>query len=309
MTYIDVSKYYIDKYPKFDPRTIKPNSVINILGDKLAGKNTLQIDLIYKIIAHRNIIIGHNASSLYESRLEKNMKKRYNRYLPICEFKFYKSNHHIIHQRGVFNRANDDLFDNIDKILEKSKTSDKNIFLFHNINGINKIDDMDRLKNLTEKNYFINMNQILLSSYKYYINNILKKIHESDYVFIFNSYGNNYCLSELEKINKENSNIINVDNDNKELCGEISLEDSILALLSTVNVDNYICLVIDNTIESNNILDKIFWYKAEINLHLKFKNVCNKIGEWFLECKFNPKYKYCRTRLEKEFHDIYDDNY
>ncbi len=31
----------------------------------------------------------------------------------------------------------------------------------------------------------------------------------------------------------------------------------------------------------------------------------NKIGNWFLECKYNPKYKYCRDRLEKEHYNLY----
>ena len=29
------------------------------------------------------------------------------------------------------------------------------------------------------------------------------------------------------------------------------------------------------------------------------------ISEWFLECKFNPKYKYCQKRLIGEFEDMY----
>lgn len=38
----------------------------------------------------------------------------------------------------------------------------------------------------------------------------------------------------------------------------------------------------------------------------KYKlNQSNKIGEWFLDCKYNPKYKYCRDRLKKEYNNIY----
>jgi len=29
------------------------------------------------------------------------------------------------------------------------------------------------------------------------------------------------------------------------------------------------------------------------------------ISDWFLDCKYNPKYKYCRDRLEKEHGEIY----
>jgi len=31
----------------------------------------------------------------------------------------------------------------------------------------------------------------------------------------------------------------------------------------------------------------------------------NRIGEWFLECKYNPQYKYCRDRVD----ELYDDEY
>lgn len=30
-----------------------------------------------------------------------------------------------------------------------------------------------------------------------------------------------------------------------------------------------------------------------------------KIEKWFLKCKYNPKYKYCRTRLAAEYNNIY----
>ena len=129
--------------------------------------------------------------------------------------------------------------------------------------------------------------------------NIIKDFNEYDYIFIFNSYDNNYSLDELEKKIRENDDSIGLSN-------EVSLLDSIKALLSIIDCNDNICLVIDNTIKSNNILDKVFWYKADINLHLKYKKICNKIGEWFLECRYNPKYKYCRTRLMKEFDDLYD---
>lgn len=72
---IDISKYNIDNYPKFVPTKIKPNSVINILGPRLSGKKTLEIDLIYKIMAHRNIIICYIGGSQWEKQEFKKMKK------------------------------------------------------------------------------------------------------------------------------------------------------------------------------------------------------------------------------------------
>jgi Leucine-rich repeat (LRR) protein len=31
----------------------------------------------------------------------------------------------------------------------------------------------------------------------------------------------------------------------------------------------------------------------------------NKIGNWYLDCKYNPKYLYCRNRLMKEYKELY----
>ena len=33
----------------------------------------------------------------------------------------------------------------------------------------------------------------------------------------------------------------------------------------------------------------------------------NKISEWFLDCRENPVYKYCRDRLDREYDDLKDD--
>ncbi len=35
--------------------------------------------------------------------------------------------------------------------------------------------------------------------------------------------------------------------------------------------------------------------------------VC-EIENWFLECKYNPKYKYCRDRLNEEFSELYNED-
>jgi hypothetical protein len=49
--------------------------------------------------------------------------------------------------------------------------------------------------------------------------------------------------------------------------------------------------------------DRTKYKKWEFNCKIKF---ANKIGEWFLECKYNPKYKYCRNRLDKEYDELFN---
>lgn len=36
------------------------------------------------------------------------------------------------------------------------------------------------------------------------------------------------------------------------------------------------------------------------------KKFANKIGTWFLKCKYNPEYKYCRNWVEKTYADTYN---
>jgi len=36
-----------------------------------------------------------------------------------------------------------------------------------------------------------------------------------------------------------------------------------------------------------------------------YKNMCNKIGNWYLECKYNPKYEQCRKKLKLEYEELY----
>ena len=43
-----------------------------------------------------------------------------------------------------------------------------------------------------------------------------------------------------------------------------------------------------------------FEYQNKIN-----KKFSNKTGNWFLDCKYNPKYLYCRKRLMKEYEELY----
>ena len=49
--------------------------------------------------------------------------------------------------------------------------------------------------------------------------------------------------------------------------------------------------------------DKKKYFKYHNNIKRKF---VNKIGVWFLDCKYNPKYLYCRTRLMKEYDELYN---
>ena len=48
-----------------------------------------------------------------------------------------------------------------------------------------------------------------------------------------------------------------------------------------------------------------------LKIKLKYgENCCdatNTISDWFLECKYNPKYKYCRDKQYQDLLDIYEE--
>lgn len=308
MSSIDLSKYNIDNYPKFDPSTIKPNTSIMVCGEALSGKTTLIIDLVYKLMAHHNIVL-HRKPTInisqrdydYQVKFNDRLKKKYNRLLPICEY--YNVNC-TLNNIGFYNGTRVAVDSKVDEILEKRKTQEKQAFIFENIDGTSTRGRINALKNLTEKNYFINETHATLGVGIYdSLKHITERLNDYDYIFIFNSYANTFSPLQLEQ---SVSSIRNVGY-NMGLCNEVPIEKALKALISTANISNHICVVIDNTIESHDILDKVFWYKAELNHHLKLKKNCNKIGEWYLEHKYNPKYKFCRDRLVKEYDQLYND--
>ena len=46
-------------------------------------------------------------------------------------------------------------------------------------------------------------------------------------------------------------------------------------------------------------------WKEYIKWKTKYKSPSNIIGSWFLDCKYNPKYKYCTDRLNEEYDSLY----
>ena len=46
-------------------------------------------------------------------------------------------------------------------------------------------------------------------------------------------------------------------------------------------------------------------WKEYIKWKKQYKVPSNIIGTWFLDCKYNPKYKYCKDRLNEEYDSLY----
>ena len=71
-----------------------------------------------------------------------------------------------------------------------------------------------------------------------------------------------------------------------------------------MNIDNN---PVHKVIKSQPIHGK-FGHKKLMYLENLEKIAVLDIEKWFLEHKYNPKYKYCRDRLRNEFTDLYVDN-
>ena len=54
----------------------------------------------------------------------------------------------------------------------------------------------------------------------------------------------------------------------------------------------------------NNIITKK--YKGDIKKYMKEKKAIDEISNWFMDCKYNPKYMYCQNRLKREYNDLYN---
>lgn len=48
-------------------------------------------------------------------------------------------------------------------------------------------------------------------------------------------------------------------------------------------------------------------YNSDIIAYVRdnLKNKANNIGEWFLDCKYNPKYAYCRRKLKRDYNEAF----
>jgi len=48
------------------------------------------------------------------------------------------------------------------------------------------------------------------------------------------------------------------------------------------------------------------WKQYREFQHKVYRLFANKIGTWYLECKYNPKYEACKKRLKLEYEEMYE---
>ena len=90
------------------------------------------------------------------------------------------------------------------------------------------------------------------------------------------------------------------------LAGQCYTED--IDITNTKLRDNMIQCEYEDDLSFNWKCRSVHTYDEDIGAKYlnKMKNDAGKIiANWFLECKYNPKYKYCRDRLKKECEEFY----
>jgi Leucine-rich repeat (LRR) protein len=110
-------------------------------------------------------------------------------------------------------------------------------------------------------------------------------------------------LKYLHCSNNNISNLPKLPNSLKTIfCHENSLS-SLPELPHSLNHMNYDSNPIYTHIENyfNGVLKNYFEYQKKMK-----REFANKIGNWFLDCKYNPKYLYCRKILMKEYEELYN---
>ena len=127
-----------------------------------------------------------------------------------------------------------------------------------------------------------------------------------------------YCsYNKIKTINiKNNDTLIYID------CQYNKLID-LPTLTNIKGKYKYICyddtitpyLVLRISINNNpihNILINLFDYNIDKYtefMHKAYKIYADKIGQWFLDCKYDPQYKYCREKLiMKDYNECYEKN-
>lgn len=223
------------KLKKFDMKTVKPNSVLYFAAKRRSGKSVLMKDYLYH---HRDVPVGciisctEEANPFYSDFVPKLFI--HDEYSPELLARYVKR------QRMVAKMVKDDVkqygesridprsFLILDDALhDPSWKNDKNIkYCFFNGRHVNT--------------------SLLIASQS--ILGLQPELRDNiDYVFV---------LKTPYKIQREKLY--------KHFCSMFPTFDSFSKVLDQCT-ENYECMVIDNTQNSNKIEDMIFWYKAEMH--------------------------------------------
>jgi len=218
---------------KFDPSTIKSDSVVVFIGKRNTGKSYCMKDILsyHKDLPVGIVISPTESANNYFEKFIPNMLI-YDEYEPAIVKKFLDRQININKQKGEIlkNYGTSDIDSRAflildDCLYDKSWPTDKNIRSIF-MNGRHY-----KIFFLITMQYCLGLPPILRANI--------------DYVFIFK----NNLIKEREKIYNHYAGIFN------------NFETFCTVMDNCT--DNYECLVIDNKVQSNKLEDQVKWYKAK----------------------------------------------
>lgn len=227
------------KLTKFNPLEMGKTPIISITGSRQVGKSVLIRDLLYY---YRDIPVGTVVESAgcidYNSRI-------YGKLMP-SSFIHKRYNPEILDL--ILKRQITTMNDKC-KDIKENGTSDIDLRYFLILDGLIYDDSLKNDTNLGKlilnKDYYNTL--CIISQQCPELNPIIN--NNVDYVFLFNTYN----ISTRKKIYES-----------YELSPFISFE-RFCQLMDTYS-NNYECLVINNNTSSNKVKDRLFWYRADINM-------------------------------------------
>ncbi len=281
------------KFKKFDPTNMKSpnggpiggifniNPVIAIIGNRMAGKTWLTKDLMNKMSSNIDDITIFKLSQCKEYNIKHNHTQK------------------VINHKQIYKP---ELIKNMIERKQYEMHKEKNGTGYNIKNNLvvldNITDDSSIFRNEYIKQLFMNGRHYktsLIITVKYALNIPPSLRVNIDYIFIFKDN----ILANKQRYFDHYARIFPT--------------FEMFCQVMDACTKNYECLVIDNTTISNKLEDMIYWYKAEEVDEIRIGytdeeiNAVKKIELWFLEHKYNPKYKYCRKKVIESYNDLYEE--
>lgn len=214
---------------RFDPSTIKPHRIVVVVGKRGTGKSVLLRDLLYH--ARDKLDYGVAMSPTHETA------EGFRAFMP--QTSVYQEYSHPIVERLIEHQKN----------LANTRGADKLRSLFLVLDDC--LYDQKVLKSKQIRELFMNgrhMRCFMMLAAQYMMDLSPALRTQVDYCI---------CLRENIHANREKLY--------KFFFGIFPKYEMFSRVLDACTA-NYECLVIDNTVQSNNISDCIFWYKAQSSL-------------------------------------------
>lgn len=192
-------------------------------------------------------------------------------------------------------------------------------FLFCNNNYLSNVDNLpDSLKFFDcSKNYIVNFKipkklNRLICSY-----NLIKEFSEFP-----DNLNTVICSNNQIKYLPDLNNVAYMDCKNN-ILEKLPIKSNLTNKIRYLNVSNnninyipsYYYLYVDKTIYIKLVDNPVEYvikneFYNNTNMYLLFeldndRHQIKNIEKWFLECKYNPKYKYCREWIQKTYNDLY----